>query len=87
MKETPRRRITVKSSSNETTTAGKRVGVRGELFSARPQPFLITGDFFLLFMYVIQHGFILSPLRFHCVGGCLNRTQDCCNSGIGSQML
>jgi hypothetical protein len=61
-KETPRRRITIKSSSNAISTiAGKRLEVRGELFFARPQPFLITGDFFLLFMYVIQHGFICRP--------------------------
>jgi hypothetical protein len=47
MKETLRKRITVKSSLNEIfTTAGKRVGVRGELFSSLPQPFLITGEFF-----------------------------------------
>jgi hypothetical protein len=29
----------------------------------------------------------LSPLRFHCVGGCWDRTQDCCDFGIGSQPL
>ncbi len=26
----------------------------------------------------------LPPLRFHCVGGCWDRTQDCCDFGIGS---
>jgi hypothetical protein len=29
----------------------------------------------------------LPPLRFHCVGGCWDRTQDCCDFGIGSQTL
>jgi hypothetical protein len=29
----------------------------------------------------------LSPLRFHCVGGCLDCTQDCCDFGIGSDAL
>jgi hypothetical protein len=24
-----------------------------------------------------------TPLRFRCVGGCCDRTQDCCDSGIG----
>jgi hypothetical protein len=27
----------------------------------------------------------LPPLRFHCVRGCWDRTQDCCDSGIDSQ--
>ncbi len=27
----------------------------------------------------------LPPLRFHCVGGCWNRTQDICDIGIGFQ--
>jgi hypothetical protein len=26
--------------------------------------------------------FHLPPLRFHCVGGCWDRTQDCCNFDI-----
>jgi hypothetical protein len=26
----------------------------------------------------------LPPLRFHCVGGCWDRTQDCCDIGIDS---
>jgi hypothetical protein len=29
----------------------------------------------------------LPPLRFHCVGGCWDRTQDCYDFGIGSQTL
>ncbi len=29
----------------------------------------------------------LPPLRFHCVGGCWDRTHDCCDFGIGSQTL
>ncbi len=29
----------------------------------------------------------LPPLRLHCVGGCWDRTQDCCNFGIDSQTL
>ncbi len=29
----------------------------------------------------------LTPLRFHCVGGCWDRTQGCCDLGIGSQTL
>jgi hypothetical protein len=28
-----------------------------------------------------------APLRFHCVRGCWDRTQDCCDSSIDSQML
>ncbi len=29
----------------------------------------------------------LPPLRFHYVGGCWDRNQDCCDFGTGSQML
>ncbi len=29
----------------------------------------------------------LPPLRFHCVGGCWDRSQDCCDFGTGSQTL
>ncbi len=29
----------------------------------------------------------LPPLRFHCIGGWWDRTQDCCDFGIGSQTL
>jgi hypothetical protein len=29
----------------------------------------------------------LPPLRFHCVGECWDRTQDCCDFGIDSQTL
>ncbi len=29
----------------------------------------------------------LPPLRFHCVGGCWYRTQDCCDFGICSNQL
>jgi hypothetical protein len=34
-------------------------------------------------------GFLLHlpPLRFHCVGGCWERTQDCYDYGIDSQAL
>jgi hypothetical protein len=31
--------------------------------------------------------FHLPPLRFHYAGGCWDRTQDCCDFGIGSQTL
>ncbi len=29
-------------------------------------------------IFFFQYCFILPPLRFHCVGGCWDRTQDCC---------
>jgi hypothetical protein len=45
----------------------------------------ITG-FFLDFCYVLYSTLLhLPPLRFRCVGGCWDRTQDCCDFGIGSQ--
>jgi hypothetical protein len=38
---------------------------------------------YLVFMYFIQHCF----LRFYCVGGCLNLSPHCCDSGIDIQTL
>ena len=35
------------------------------------------------FLHLLQ----LPPRRFHCVGRCWDRTQDCCKFGIGSQTL
>jgi hypothetical protein len=48
--------------------------------------FLNRGVFeFFCFLYLtLLH---LPPLRFRCVGGCWDRTQDCCDFGIGSQTL
>ncbi len=37
--------------------------------------------------YFIQHCFICRPLRFHCVKGGWDRTQDCYNFEIDSQAL
>ncbi len=43
------------------------------------------GNFFLNF---IQHCFICRPPpRFHCVGGCWDRTRDYCDLDTGSQKL
>jgi hypothetical protein len=42
-------------------------------------------DFFFFIRYsTLIH---LPPLRFHCVGGCWDRTQDSCDYGIGCQTL
>ncbi len=48
-----------------------------------------TGGFFWnFFLYVLYSTLLhVPPLRFHCVGGCWDWTQDCCDFGIGSQML
>jgi hypothetical protein len=44
--------------------------------------------FFLLFFNVRYSSLLhLAPLRFHCIRGCWDRTQDCCNFGIDSQTL
>ncbi len=40
--------------------------------------FSLQGDLFDFF-YVLNSTLLhLPPLRFHCVGGCCDRTQDCC---------
>ncbi len=42
----------------------------------------------LLIFYVLYLTLLhLPPPRFHCVGGCWDRTQDCCAYGIVSQTL
>ncbi len=47
---------------------------------------ILTEGFFGFFFYVLYSTLLhLPPLRFHCVGECSDRTQDCCY--IGSQTL
>ncbi len=48
-----------------------------------------TGELFLIFLFYVHYSTLLHlpPLRFHCVGGCRDRTQDCCDFGIDSQTL
>ncbi len=50
---------------------GKKVRGNGEMH-----------DYYGFFFYVLYS--TLPPLRFRCVGGCWDRTQDCCDFGIGS---
>ncbi len=40
-------------------------------------------------LYIVRYSTLLhlAPLRFHCVGGCWDRTQDCCDFVIDSQTL
>jgi hypothetical protein len=41
-----------------------------------------------IFFYVLYSTLLyLPPLRFHCVGGYWDRTQDCCDFGIVSHRL
>ncbi len=49
----------------------------------------ITFSDFFLFFYVLYFNTAskTAALRFHCVGGCWDRTLDCCDFGIGSQTL
>jgi hypothetical protein len=60
--------------------------------------FMITGSTLTILLNIFSEGFFvddilsilfntasLLPLRFHCVGGCCDRTQNCCV--FGSQML
>ncbi len=48
-----------------------------------PLLILFFDSFYALYSTLLH----LPPIRFHCVGGCWNRTQDCCDFGIGSQTL
>jgi hypothetical protein len=47
----------------------------------------LKGDFFDFFFEFTLSLLHLSPLRFHCVGGCWDRHQDCCDFGIDSQTV
>jgi hypothetical protein len=42
--------------------------------------------FIWIFSFYVRYSTLLHlpPLRFHCVGGCWDRTQDSCDYGIGS---
>ncbi len=64
-------------------------GIRDPKFEIRNRRWKkSTGGFFLIFFYVMYSTWLhLPPLRFHCVGGCWGRTQDCCDFGIGSKTL
>ncbi len=42
---------------------------------------------FIIFYVLYSTLLHLPPLRFHGVGRCWDRTQDCCDFGIGSQTL
>ncbi len=45
------------------------------------------GNYFWIFSVFYSTLLHLPPLRFHCVGGCWNRTQDSCDVCIGCQTL
>jgi hypothetical protein len=45
------------------------------------------GDFFWIFYVRYSTLLHLPPLRFRCVGGCRDLSQDCCAFGIDSQTL
>jgi hypothetical protein len=47
----------------------------------------VKGDFLGLFYVMYSTLFHLPSLRFHCVGGCWDRTQDSCDYGIDCQRL
>jgi hypothetical protein len=42
---------------------------------------VLQGDFLDVFYVRYSTLLYLPPLRFHCVGGCGDRTQDCCDFG------
>jgi hypothetical protein len=49
----------------------------------------IKWGFFGFFFFYVRYSTLLHlpPLRFHCVGGCWDIIQDCCDFGIDSQTL
>jgi hypothetical protein len=61
---------------NMFTTGKDHIGVQRKIY------------FYFLFFYVRYSTLLhLPPLRFHCVGGCWDPTQDCFDFGIYSQTL
>jgi hypothetical protein len=65
------------------------MAVIADLFKKKIFFFLSKGRFFEFFSFLctISTLLLLPPLRFHCVGGCWDRTQDSCDYGIGCQTL
>jgi hypothetical protein len=57
---------------------------RGNILIAHRHMNMEIGFFFYELYSTLLH---LPPLIFHCVRGCWNRTEDCCDFGIGSQPL
>ncbi len=51
--------------------------------------FFLMGILFRFFFFYVRYStqLYLPPLRFHCVEGCWDRTQDSCDYGIGCQTL
>ncbi len=51
--------------------------------------FLGLEFFFCVFSFYVRYSTLLHlpPLRFHCVGGCWDRTKDSCDYSIGCQTL
>jgi hypothetical protein len=49
----------------------------------------ILGGFFGFYLLFLRYStlLLLPPLRFYCVGGCWDRTQDGCDVDIDSQTL
>jgi hypothetical protein len=49
---------------------------------------IVNRGIFWIFFYVLNSTLLhLPPLRLHCVGGCWDRTQACCDFDICSQTL
>ncbi len=58
---------------------------RGTAGSSFPETgFRVASRYCTVLYWTLLH---LPPLRFRCVEGCRDRTQDCCDFGIGSQKL
>ncbi len=51
------------------------------------ETFLKQGEFYGFFKALYSTLLHLPPLRFHCVGGCWDRTLDCCDFGIGIENI
>jgi hypothetical protein len=58
-------------------------------FSEELFKFLLKEEFFWIFSFYVRYSTLLHlpPLRFHCVGGCRDRTWDSCDYGSGYQTL
>ncbi len=62
--------------------------LRGDFYTDRLIHYIcILGFFRGIFKMLCSTQLLLPPLRFHCVGGCWDWTQDCCDFGIGSHSL
>jgi hypothetical protein len=68
---------------------GGQTEARAQVKGPQIKYFFLEGVIFWFFSFNLHYSTLvyLPPLRFHRVGECWDRIQDCCDFGIDSQTL